>query len=72
LVTVLLLLRLLGLLCLVLLSACGDLYVLLSEDADDTGGNFVMNNCLVVLSYDVYPEFLEKKCLFTLKIDSKL
>jgi hypothetical protein len=58
LVTVLVLLGLLGLLSLVLLCACGDLYVLLCEDADYAGGDFMMNYSLVIFPDDVYPKFL--------------
>jgi hypothetical protein len=32
--------------------------VLVGEDADDVGGNFVVDDRLVVLAYDVDSEFL--------------
>jgi hypothetical protein len=42
-----------------LLSTSSSLDVLLGEDAYNTGGNFVVNNSLVVLANNVNSEFLE-------------
>src|SRR5882762_7422265 len=43
---------------LVLLNAGSSLSVLLGEYADDTGSNFVMDNCLVVFTHDIDTKFL--------------
>jgi hypothetical protein len=43
---------------LMLLGASGDVGVLIGEDAYDTGGDFVMDDGLVVFAYDIDTEFL--------------
>jgi hypothetical protein len=43
---------------LVLLGAGGDVGVLFVEDGYDAGGDFVVDDRLVVLSHDVHSEFL--------------
>jgi hypothetical protein len=42
----------------VLFGVGGDVGVLFGEDADDVGGNFVVNYRLVVFAYDVDTAFL--------------
>jgi hypothetical protein len=41
-----------------LLGASCDLRVLIGEDAHDTGGDFVMDDGLVVFAYNIDTEFL--------------
>jgi hypothetical protein len=43
---------------LMLFGAGGDVGVLFGENADDAGGDFVVDYSLVVLAYDVDSEFL--------------
>jgi hypothetical protein len=43
---------------LMLLGASCDVRVLIGEDAYDTGGDFVMDDGLVVFAYDIDAEFL--------------
>jgi hypothetical protein len=43
---------------LVLFGVAGNVVVLFGEDADSTGGDFVVHYGLVVLAYDVDPEFI--------------
>jgi hypothetical protein len=57
-VVVLLWLLALMLLALVLLGAGGDVGILFGEDGYDAGGDFVVDDRLVVLSHDVDSEFL--------------
>jgi hypothetical protein len=46
------------LLVLLMLFGPGDVRVLFREDADNTGGDFLVNYSLVIFAYDVASEFL--------------